>query len=147
MEFTINTINNNAIHEEHIEEYIDEDDGEDNIIDDQLDITVINQDLPPEPGKKKRGRKPKNANAANAIEEKKPELKKRGRKPTNKLCEKVPAEVLKNETYDECVIVSLPLNKNDIASILNSIKNETTEYGIFNSLIFSSISSGEKGIP
>lgn len=86
---------------------------DDDIIDNSV-ATEVDKDVIPL--KKKRGRKPK---SEQVIVVEKIELKKRGRKPTNKLFDKTTIEIIKNEPYEECIIINLPLNKNDIANILN----------------------------
>lgn len=66
---------------------------------------------------KKRGRKPK---VIPIVEETKdpPEIKKRGRKPTCKILNKSDLINIKRETMDECLIVQLPICKNELDKII-----------------------------
>lgn len=85
--------------------------------------------------KKKRGRKPKIIKVENEvlttveneispiIVEQKTEIKKRGRKPTCKIVNNVDVDIIKHSTIDECLIIHLPITKNDIEKMADTSEN------------------------
>jgi len=81
---------------------------------------------------KKRGRKSNNTLKKKEIKTVPQEIKKRGRKPTCKIINTIDLQNYKNNIIDECLIIHLPLTKNDINKINYIDKTDKTEKIILN---------------